>query len=65
MFNKLFLSLSGMASFTAVITWIQNLLVHLENDIKDPNLKNDAINAMIDILQAAKTAVPEVSTKPL
>lgn len=57
MFNKLFSNLSGFNSFAAVITWVQNLVKHFETDAKNGELKNEAIDAVIEILQAAKTPV--------
>lgn len=55
MFNKLFFNLSGLNSFSSVIGWIQNLLTHFEKDIQDENVKDAAIDAMIEILQSYKS----------
>jgi hypothetical protein len=57
MFNKLFASISGMGSLQAIITWVVNLIAHLETEAKGPNAKNDAIDAIVEILQAHKTPV--------
>jgi len=55
MFNKLFASISGMASFQAIINWAVNLMAHLETEAKSPQAKNDAIDAIVEILLAHKT----------
>jgi hypothetical protein len=60
MFNTLFSALSGMVSFSSVVSWIQNLLMHFENDVKDPTIRTNAIDAVIEILQKAKNAKPPI-----
>jgi len=65
MFNKLFSSVSGLNSFTSIVTWIQSLIAHLITDIQDPNLKNEAIDAIIQILQAHKNVAPVQPVAPV
>lgn len=63
MFNKLFSNVSGLASFTQIVSWIQNLITHLETDAKSG--KNEAIDAIVEVLQAAKTKPTTTLTAPV
>ena len=61
MFNKLFASVSSMASFTSIISWVQNLITHLSTDAKDVE---QAIDGVIEILQAHKASIVTAKIVP-
>lgn len=58
MFDKLFGALPNLTHFKSILQSVENVLMLVEEDyFKDQNIRNAAIDAITEILQAHKVAV--------